>query len=135
MQHGLFESVRQPFLCYGRSNNSELECRCEAKMKAAIFVFAVVLSTLSNALSAAAIPKGRFEELKMYCDTCHGANGISPVPDQVPSIAGKNERYLKHQLQAFRSGKRQHEVMLIMGRELTDDELEAMARYYSHLRK
>ena len=104
-------------------------------MKPVIFVSVSVLTILFLPLVAAAIPKSRFEELKMYCDTCHGANGISPVPDQVPSIAGKSERFLEHQLQAFRSGKRKHEVMLFMGRELTDDELKVMARYYSHLRK
>jgi cytochrome c553 len=47
---------------------------------------------------------------------------------------GNSGGYLKHQLQACRSGKRRREVMLVMDPEVTDDELKAMARYYSHIR-
>jgi cytochrome c553 len=70
--------------------------------------------------------------LRMECDTCHGIGGVSPTPDQTPSLAGKSERYLTQQLQAFRSGKRKHETMLIMGSKLSDAEIREIARYYAH---
>ncbi len=73
--------------------------------------------------------------LRMECDTCHGVNGVSAVPDQTPSIAGKSERYLFRQLQAFQTGKRPHETMLIMGQKLSDQEMRALAHYYSRVKR
>lgn len=73
--------------------------------------------------------------LRMECDICHGIDGVSPTPDQTPSLAGKSERYLTQQLQAFRSGKRKHETMLIMGSKLSDEELRALARYYARVKR
>jgi cytochrome c553 len=73
--------------------------------------------------------------LRMECDTCHGVNGVSAVPDQTPSIAGRSERYLLQQLQAFQTGKRPHETMLIMGQKLSDQEMRALARYYSRAKR
>lgn len=71
--------------------------------------------------------------LRMECDTCHGINGVSVVPDQTPSLAGKSERYLLRQLLAFKSGKRKHEAMLLMGSKLTEQELKQLAQYYSRI--
>jgi cytochrome c553 len=73
--------------------------------------------------------------LRMECDTCHGVNGVSPMPDQTPSLAGKGERYLFEQLRAFRSGKRKHETMLIMGSKLSDAEMRDLAHYYAHVKR
>lgn len=73
--------------------------------------------------------------LRMECDTCHGVDGISPTPDQTPSLAGKSESYLVRQLAAFRSGTRRHETMLIMGSKLSDQELRALARYYASVKR
>lgn len=73
--------------------------------------------------------------LRMECDTCHGVNGVSVVPDQTPSIAGMSERQLLRQLRVFQTGKRPHETMRIMGEKLSDDELKALARYYSHVKR
>jgi cytochrome c553 len=73
--------------------------------------------------------------LRMECDTCHGVNGVSPTPDQTPSLAGKSERYLIQQLQAFRSGKREHETMLIMGSKLSDAEMRELAHYYAGIKR
>jgi cytochrome c553 len=73
--------------------------------------------------------------LRMECDTCHGVNGVSPTPDQTPSLAGKGERYLLEQLRAFRSGKRKHETMLIMGSKLSEAEMRELARYYARVKR
>ncbi len=101
----------------------------------AILFLASIFQVLVTPLAAAEIPLKRFDELKMDCDTCHGVNGVSPTPDQVPSIAGKSERFLVNRLLAFRAGKRRHETMFLMGNELTDDEVKAVARYYSRFRQ
>lgn len=73
--------------------------------------------------------------LRMECDTCHGVGGVSVVPDQTPTLAGKSESYLLRQLRAFQTGKRAHETMQIMGQKLSDDELKALARYYARVKR
>jgi cytochrome c553 len=84
---------------------------------------------------AAEIAPQRFDELKMDCDICHGVRGVSVVPDQVPSIAGKGERFLVTQLQAFRAGKRRHDTMALMGNAMSDEEIRAISRYYSRVKR
>ncbi|MGJ0506968.1 MAG: c-type cytochrome [Methylocystis sp.] len=96
-----------------------------------------ILIAVAVALPSAA-PAGENETLKgllMECDTCHGINGRSVVPDQTPSLAGKSETYLLRQLQAFQAGKRSHGAMLIMGEKLTPREMTAIARHYARIKR
>jgi cytochrome c553 len=102
--------------------------------KAAPILSAFVVGLPVSPVSAAEISKFRFEELKMECDTCHGFDGWSPTPEQVPSIARKNAQFILSQLRAFEAGKRHHETMVLMGSGMTDDEMKAIARYYSQSR-
>ncbi|MGE0316034.1 MAG: cytochrome c [Lautropia sp.] len=64
------------------------------------------------------------------CTTCHGANGISAVPN-APHLAGQPELYLVEQLRAYRSGKRPHEVMRVIAKPLTDDQIDDLAAWYA----
>jgi cytochrome c553 len=66
------------------------------------------------------------------CTPCHGTDGISKSAD-VPNLAGQNEAYLLNQLRAFHSGKRAHKEMRIMSRHMTEEEMEAIAAYFSSL--
>ena len=66
------------------------------------------------------------------CAACHGPLGIATMPD-TPHIAGQPERYLSEQLKAYRSGKRNHEVMSIIAKPLTDAEIADLAAWYSAL--
>ena len=70
------------------------------------------------------------------CAACHGADGNSPIPAN-PSLAGQHAEYLANQLRLFRAGKRGGrlaEVMSATARGLTDEDIEAVAMYYSALR-
>lgn len=102
-------------------------------MKATLLLQFFMFTTFGAA--AGEIAQQRFDELKMDCDTCHGVHGVSVVPDQVPSIAGKGERFLVTQLQAFRAGKRRHDTMAQMGDTMSDQEIRAIARYYSRIKR
>jgi cytochrome c553 len=51
----------------------------------------------------------------------------------VPILAGQNQPYLLNQLHAFQSGKRPHKEMRYMTRKLTEEEMEAIAAYFSSL--
>lgn len=100
-------------------------------MKATLPLLLLIFAAV-GAVAGEITPR-RFDELKMDCDTCHGVRGVSVVPDQVPSIAGKSERFLVTQLQAFRAGKRRHDTMAMMGNTMSDEEIRAIARYYSRV--
>jgi len=67
------------------------------------------------------------------CMTCHGPAGVAENP-QWPIIAGQNELYLGKALRDFRSGQRQNGMMRLMTEQLTDQDISALARYFSQLK-
>ncbi|WOJ88547.1 c-type cytochrome [Methylocapsa polymorpha] len=71
-------------------------------------------------------------ELISGCLPCHGGDGISRFGG-VPNLAGQNEPYLLNQLRAFHTGKRVHKEMRYMSRHMTEEEMEAIAAYFSSL--
>lgn len=64
------------------------------------------------------------------CITCHGAQGISQLPN-APNLAGQPEIYLVEQLTAYRSGKRTNEIMSLMAKPLSDDDIADLAAWFS----
>ncbi len=66
------------------------------------------------------------------CASCHGARGRSSAAD-VPHLAGQQLRYLVKQLEAFRSGERKNALMQAIAGQLTAQDIQALAQYWSHL--
>jgi len=64
---------------------------------------------------------------------CHGPVGISTAPD-APNLAGQPAIYLSAQLRSFRSGERRHEVMNVIAKPLSDDDIDAIAAWFSSIR-
>ena len=64
------------------------------------------------------------------CVACHGVDGIHQIPD-APNLAGEANIYIDTQLKAFRSGKRQHEIMSDIAADMTDAEIRAVADWYA----
>ena len=67
------------------------------------------------------------------CAVCHGAQGLSTLPD-APNLAGQPEIYLAAQLKNYRSGKRTHEVMSVMAKPLSDQDIDNLSAWYASLR-
>ena len=67
------------------------------------------------------------------CAVCHGALGLSTLPD-APNLAAQPAIYVSAQLRAFRSGERRHEVMNVIAKPLTDDDIDNLAAWFSSLR-
>ncbi len=67
------------------------------------------------------------------CQTCHGIDGIAKIPD-APNIAGENSIYLQTQIKAFRSGKRVHEMMSVIAKQLSDDDIANLAAWYASIK-
>jgi cytochrome c553 len=89
---------------------------------------AVVALLVSGAALAADVATGRAKAL--MCQTCHGTDGLSKVPD-APNIAGQTESYLAAQLQAFRAGTRKSETMNVVTSTLSDADIANLAAYFS----
>jgi cytochrome c553 len=85
---------------------------------------------LAAAMAAGADLPGRAKS--RICASCHGPLGISVQPD-APNLAGQSLVYLVAQLKAFRDGRRKHEVMSLMARTLTDEDIVALAEWYSSI--
>lgn len=64
------------------------------------------------------------------CAACHGINGIS-VSDDIPNLAGQKALYLESQLKAFRSGKRENDIMNAIAAQLGDAEIANLAAFFS----
>jgi len=67
------------------------------------------------------------------CVQCHGPDGRG-VGAAFPALAGQAPGYLVNQLRAFRDGQRSNDPLQLMrapASKLTDDEIDAVARWFS----
>jgi len=64
------------------------------------------------------------------CGACHGMDGNSTNP-QFPKLAGQNASYIEAELAAFKSGKRQNPIMAGQAAGLSDQDMQALAAYFS----
>jgi cytochrome c553 len=65
------------------------------------------------------------------CVACHGPGGNKPITPQTPRLAGQTYDYLVEALTQYRNGARKDPVMEAMAKGLSDDQMRALARYFS----
>ena len=93
-------------------------------------VACLALWTMACLVPLAAEGEGiEFPAVAKSCVTCHGRDGVGTSPGY-PNLAGQKSVYAMLQLTAFRSGKRQSEVMNIIAKDLTDKDIQTIAEYY-----
>src|SRR5688500_15309960 len=68
----------------------------------------------------------------MACAACHGANGVSVMPNY-PNLAGQKEQYMAKQLQDFKAGRRTDPTMIGMVAALSDKDIQDLTAYFSGL--
>jgi len=68
--------------------------------------------------------------VKTVCSACHGLDGNSVITAN-PKLAAQHPEYLVKQLTEFKSGKRANAVMSGMAAGLSDDDMKALANYFS----
>ena len=88
---------------------------------------AILASVPAEAGDAAA---GRRKALQ--CQTCHGLDGLSKLPE-APHLAGQPERYLVKSLDEYRTGVRKDEVMTLVVKDLSDRDIADLAAYYGSI--
>ena len=99
------------------------------------FVIAALLALgplPAGAQNNAAPPPPAIADKVQLCATCHGADGL-PVVEKVPIIAGQHKSNLLIDLQDFRNGVRTSDLMGPIAKNLSGDDMKALAAYFSAL--
>ena len=71
------------------------------------------------------------------CTACHGADAKSAIMPTYPNLAGQSAAYMLAQMKDFKSGARnngQSAVMKGIVATITDEELDALAKYIAGLK-
>jgi len=75
-------------------------------------------------------PVGTMPATAAACTACHGQDGVGTLPEN-PTLAGQHADYLAQALNDYRLGKRQNPVMGTFASQLTRDDIQALAAYFS----
>ena len=67
--------------------------------------------------------------LAAACANCHGTNGASQRG--MPMLAGQQRAYFVRQMQDFKTGKRPATIMQQIAKGYSDEQIEALAAYFS----
>ena len=85
---------------------------------------AVLLNT--GVASADAVPTKA-----LLCASCHGAHGL-PSDPSVPIIWGQQSAYILKQLNDYRNGDRNNQIMSSIAESLSEGDVAQMAAYFSN---
>ncbi len=99
--------------------------RC--RRRGLLVALALVPLAASAPADAGDVTAGRRKALQ--CQTCHGLDGLSKLPE-APHLAGQPEQYLVKSLDEYRKGARKNEMMTIVVKDLSDQDIADLAAYY-----
>lgn len=88
----------------------------------------VMAMTVASSADAGDAKAGR--KAATACQTCHGMDGLSKLPE-APNLAGQVEIYLAKALGEYRDGARSNEVMNVVAKPLSDADIANLAAYYA----
>ena len=89
-----------------------------------------VVSACGAASAAGDAAAGKKKALQ--CQTCHGLDGLSKLPE-APNLAGQPVTYLAKSLDEYRKGVRKNDMMSIVAPALSDQDIADLAAYYSSI--
>ncbi|WP_371374303.1 c-type cytochrome [Thalassotalea aquiviva] len=96
-----------------------------------IFIALALTGAMTGTAMAADVEAGKAAAAS--CVACHGAEGVSAIPNY-PNLAGQKEAYIAKQLSDFKSGARKDPVMSGMAMPLSDADVANLAAYYASLK-
>ncbi len=70
------------------------------------------------------------ESKVQLCASCHGKDGL-PSDRTVPIIWGQQAGYIEKQLNDYKNGNRDSQIMSSIAESLTDDDVPAIAAYFA----
>jgi cytochrome c553 len=95
-----------------------------------LFAALSIVSSLTNANAAGDPAAGKRKA--MQCQTCHGLDGLSKLPE-APNLAGQPEPFLVKSLDEFRKGVRKNDMMSIVVQQLSDQDVADLAAFYASI--
>ena len=78
--------------------------------------------------AAGNVTAGRQKALQ--CQTCHGLDGLSKLPE-APNLGGQPEPYLVKSLNDFRNGVRKNDMMSLVAQPWSDQDVADLAAFYA----
>lgn len=75
-------------------------------------------------------PVGKAPEAAQVCVACHGQDGVGITP-QYPSLAGQHADYIERALHDYKKGGRKNPIMGAFAGQVKDEDVKALAEYYS----
>ena len=96
-------------------------------------VFAVLALTAVKQPAAAAGNVEAGKKKAAQCQTCHGMDGMSKLPE-APNLAGQNVIYLARALGDYKSGARKNEMMSVIIGQLSPEDIADLSAYYSSIK-
>ena len=93
-----------------------------------LVALAVLFPAAGAAAQAGDMAAGRRKAVR--CQTCHGLDGISKLPE-APNLAGQPQPYLVKSLKDYRTGTRSNELMTLVVKELDDQDIADLAAFYA----
>jgi cytochrome c553 len=97
---------------------------------AAAALGAAVVMAAADVAAAQDAAAGRQKALQ--CQACHGLDGLAKIPG-APHLAGQVQDYLVAAMRDYRSGARKNEMMAVVMRQLTEEDIDDLAAYYAAL--
>ena len=97
-----------------------------------IIVASIVSYSLTAAPSLAAGDPKAGRKKALECQTCHGLDGVSKLPE-APNLSGQVENYLVKALNDYRSGARTNEMMSLVAPTLSDGDIADLAAWYASI--
>jgi cytochrome c553 len=98
----------------------------------AALIIALALLPLAASTAAAAGDAAAGRRKALQCQTCHGLDGLSKLPE-APHLAGQPEQYLVKSLDEYRSGARKNDMMSLVAPALSDQDVADLAAYYASI--
>ncbi len=94
-------------------------------------VFLLLSLAVSPVCGLAATPQTPEPPARLgLCAACHGKHGHARIPG-APNLAGQPYQYLLQALHQYRSGQRNVPVMRAAAGPLTEQQMQALARWFS----
>jgi len=86
-------------------------------------------AALASPVSAQGTDPNLGRNLAAACANCHGTNGVSQ--QGMPNLAGQQRTYLAQQMKDFKAGVRPTTIMHQLAKGYTDEQIDALAAYFS----
>ena len=110
----------------GRENSVARWFSNTPSVRILVLALAAIGATGANAGGDAA----EGEKRAATCAACHGADGVSQIPTN-PILAGQYPSFLEQALKDYRSGSRQSAIMAGFASQLSDQDIEDLAAWFS----